>query len=114
MCSNPSTSSVASQKPTAQPRVHAANNFAFEFDSVLGDLERMDSIASFPSEAKSQSMVGGRSQINIHVDCRGGPHASPPSSASSIPLQFSPGAYGLGGPAGALHHLVMCGAIRST
>ena len=78
--------------------MYAANNYAFEFDSVLGDLENMDSIASFPSEAKSQCMVSGRSHINIHVDCRGH-QTSPPQSASTIPLQITPGA---------------CTALRST
>ena len=55
----------------------------------------MDSIASFPSDSKSQSMVRGKSQIDIHVDCRGGHQMSPvtPPSADSIPLQMMPGAY---------------------
>ena len=74
----------------------AANNFAFDFDSVLGDLEGMDSIASFPSEEpKLHRMIGARSQIDIHVDCRASQHiASPltPPSATSIPLHFSLGA----------------------
>jgi hypothetical protein len=72
----------------------AANNFAFDFDSVLGDLEGMDSIASFPSEGKVQQTVGAKSQIDIHVDCRGGQHTAPlftPPGAVSIPLHI-PGA----------------------
>jgi len=72
--------------------VLTASNYAFEFDSVLGDLENMDSIASFPSEAKSQCLVSGRSHINIHVDCRSQQTVPPPSGALD-PLPITPGAY---------------------